>query len=164
MATQISSDGRWQTRGFDGRTAWAIDPTDGATADQSAKALAEARRSDYFGLYGFFFPDRFPADRTYEGSKAVKDKIYDVVRVTPAGAEAMDLWVDRRTHRLTAVVDTNKAHPLIAYLTDFKTVDGVLLPYTVLQSTDGSKTVATRRVTTYDFAAADPHRFVSPTP
>jgi hypothetical protein len=163
MVSQIVAPGRWQTRGFDGRVAWLIDPSYGAIADPAANAIAEARRNDYFGLYGFFFPGRFHAKRDYVGPRAARDKIYDVVRVTPDGAAAMDLWIDRQTHQLTAVVDPDKAHPLIAYLKDFKPVEGVLLPFTILQSTDGSKTVSVRRVDAYDFARVDPKRFVSPT-
>jgi hypothetical protein len=165
MISQVSGGGgRWQTRGFDGRTTWVIDDSNGAAADPSEKAMREARQGDYFSLYGFFFPHRFAAKRAYVGARATAVGTFDVVRVTPEGSGPMDLWIDRKTHQLSAVVDPDPAHPLIAFLGDFKPTDGVLLPYTVMQSGAAAAHVSVRHVVAYDFSPVDPTRFASPAP
>jgi hypothetical protein len=163
MISQITGgDGRWQTRGFDGQAAWVIDDSEGAGVERDEKAVSAARRDDYFSLYGFFFPERFAARRTYIGTRATAVGVYDVVRVQPAGCPPMDLWVDRKSHQLAAVVDPDPAHPLIAFLGDFKPTNGVLLPYTVMQSAGGAESTSVRRITAYDFAPVDAKRFRPP--
>jgi hypothetical protein len=164
MVSQITAAGRWQTRGFDGKTTWVIDASDGASADAGAKAVSEARRNDYFGHYGFYFPDRFAAKREYLGAQAINNITYDVVRVTPDGGAAMDLWIDRGTHRLTALDDPTQTPATITTLTDFRQVSGVLLPFAVTQKAVGSPAVSRRRIASYDFDPVDPKRFASPTP
>jgi hypothetical protein len=164
MVSQITTAGRWQTRGFDGKAAWVIDASDGTTVDNGEAAVREARRNDYFSAYGFFFPDRFAAKRVYVGGEAVKDVTYDVVRVTPEGGAPMDLWVDRKSHRLMALVDPGQDPPAIAALADFRPVAGVLLPFVVTQKAVGAKAASQRRVIAYDFDPIDPKRFAAPTP
>lgn len=164
MVSQVSTAGRWQTRGFDGKASWVIDASDGATVDNGAQAVNEARRNDYFSAYGFFFPNRFPAKRTYVGEQSVKDVTYDVVRVTPEGGAPMDLWIDRKSHRVMALVDPGQDPPAIAALADFRPVAGILLPFAVTQKAVGAGAASQRRVLAYDFDPIDPKRFASPTP
>jgi hypothetical protein len=160
---QVSADGEWRTQGYDGRSTWSIDSSGSVTADTSAAALAEAERNAYFSMYGYFFRDRFAAEWRWIGARAVKSGAYDVIEVKPQGAGPMDLWVDRRTHLVTAVVDADPAHPTISMLGEFHLVEGVLLPFVVMQSA-GAGPASVRHIRSYDFAHVDPKRFAPPSP
>lgn len=49
------------TSGFDGRRAWAVGPDGAVHVDTSPQGLAGARLGTYLTIFGFFYPDRFPA-------------------------------------------------------------------------------------------------------
>jgi hypothetical protein len=164
IVSQTSGRGGVRTHGSDGHTTWTIEPGGAVSTDAAVKSLRGARQSAYFSLYGFFFPKRFPAERVYVGPQSADGKIFDVVRVTPVDGDPMELWVDRTSHRVAALVDPSQAHPLIAFLADFKPVDGVLLPYTIGESAAGGKARSVQLVTVYDFSPSDLNRFKPPTP
>jgi len=162
LLTERNVDGKVVTRGFDGRTVW-VSGADGVVhATQDASAVQSARRNVYFDIYGFFLPKRFPAQRVYVGPQVSNGQVYDVVRITPQDAEPMDVWFDRRTHLVWAIVDTDKAHPLIALLADFAPTGGLMLPHTVAQSAGGPVAESIQHIAAYDFQAAEPKSFASP--
>lgn len=164
MVSSHTADGGTVIRGFDGRTTWVIDPAGGVRLDASPGQLAAARTGAYFSVYGFFFPNRFPAQRTYVGPQSMGGAVYDVIRVTPAGGYPLDIWIDRTNHRVGALVDPDKAHPTITLLTDYRPAGGVLTPFTVETSLGGPHAVRIQRVSDLDFAAPDPAHFVAPEP
>ena len=162
MLVQTSVDGRSTRDGFDGRTTWSVDGRGVSAADTSPQAADKARRKAYFAMYGFFFPDRFPTRSVYVGSRQGGNVVYDVVEVQPVGGEPSDLWLDRNTHLLQAVVSVDKAHPMTTFLGDYKVVDGVSLPFAVQQGSDAAHQV-TRHVLAYDFDPVTSDRFAPPT-
>lgn len=164
MVSSRTTDGATIIRGFNGRTSWMVDPAGGVRLDQSASQLAAARTSAYFSAYGFFFPTRLPAQRTYVGPQSMSGAVYDVVRVTPAGGDPLDIWIDRATHRIGAMVDPDKAHPAIILLTDYHSVAGVLAPFTIETSFGGPHPARIQHISGLDFAAPDPARFTQPEP
>ena len=76
----------------------------------------------------------------------------------------MDLWIDRNSHRVMALVDPGQDPPVIAALSDFRPVAGVVLPFAVSQKAVGAGAASQRRVLVYDFERVDPKRFASPAP
>lgn len=164
MVSSRTVDGSTVIRGYNGKTTWVIDPAGGVRLDQSAAQLMGGRMSAYFSAYGFFFPNRFPAQRAYVGPQSSGGVIYDVVRVTPAGGQPMDLWVNRASHRIGAMVDPDKTRPMIALLTDYRPAGGILAPYTVETSFGAPRAARIQRISAFDFNPLDPSRFTPPEP
>lgn len=150
--------------GADSRTSWVIDPAGGVRLDASPAQLAEGRRNAYFSAFAFFQAQRYPAQRQYVGTQLMGGATYDVVQVTPSGCAPMDLWIDRKTHRIGAIVDPDKANPLIALLADYRPTQGVLLPYTIAESFGGPRAASVQHVAAYQFSPIDPSRFSEPQP
>jgi hypothetical protein len=79
-----------QTRGFDGSVVWLDDGVNPVRVIQAPQALASARQGAYVSAWGFFFPDRFAAQRIYIGSTSADGSDFDVVQVTPLDGLSMD--------------------------------------------------------------------------
>jgi hypothetical protein len=88
------------TGGFDGKTGWRLGPDGKAQTISNPQQLAGTKLSGYLDVQGYFFPDRFPAQFTYAGAREADGRRYDVVVVTPAGGNPLDLWLEPRTHLL----------------------------------------------------------------
>jgi hypothetical protein len=159
MLSLATVGGHTRADGFNGVETWRVDAS-GARIGQDAKSLSDGWRSEYFGLYGFYFPERFAAERTYVGARVVKGAIFDIVRVTPRGGTPMDLWFDRKSHMLSALVDPDPAHPMVVTPADFRQTHGVLLPYAIIQKTSGAAVI--RTVSGYDFSPVAASRFAPP--
>ncbi len=159
MLSLATVGGHTRADGFNGVETWRVDAS-GARIGQDAKSLSDGWQSEFFGLYGFYFPDRFAVERTYVGVRVAKGVTFDIVKVTPRGGPAMDLWFDRTSHMLSALVDQDPAHPMVVTPTDFRQAHGVLLPYAIVQKTGNA--VAIRTVSGYDFSPVSPTRFTPP--
>jgi hypothetical protein len=159
-----TADGATVVHGSDGRASWIIDPAGGVRFDTTSNGLAASRRNAYFSIFGYFFPKRFAAQRVYVGPQVSGGVTYDVVRVTPADGSPMELWIDRATHRIGALVDPDKAHPMIALLSDYRPVGGVMVPFTVATSFGGPRAAIVQHIGAYDFGPPDPSRFTPPQP
>jgi hypothetical protein len=134
MVSTTVRNGAKITGGYNGVVGWHTDP-DGNTVVQSDPAqMADARQSAYGSIYGFFLPDRFPAKFTYLGQKRADGADFDVVRIQPTGSKPMDIWVDRGTHLVTRFVDSSGPAPLTVRMSDFRSVDGVQIPFHLIMS------------------------------
>jgi hypothetical protein len=74
-------------------------------------------------------PDRFPAKFTSLGEKSTDGERFDVVRIEPTGSKPIDIWVDRASHLVVRFVDNTGPAPVLGRLSDFRTVDGVKVPF-----------------------------------
>jgi hypothetical protein len=154
--------GTSQTRGFDGAAAWVMAGAGPPRVSAEPAALAHARQGAYISAWGFFFPDRFPAERVYIGQVKVDGADFDVVRVTPEGGFATEVWIERSSHLITRMVDRSGPQTSVAILSDFRRVDGVLAPFLVAESDgdpDHTLELHTAKIT---FGPIDPARLAAP--
>jgi hypothetical protein len=133
-------------------------------SSQTPHALATARQGAYVSAWGFFFPDRFPAQRIYIGSASVDGFDFDIVEATPQGGLPMELWIDRKSHLVTRMVDRSGARTAVAVLSDFRTIDGILTPFVVAESDGDPKHTLELHISAIDFSPVDPARFAKPRP
>jgi hypothetical protein len=163
MANHHVLAGASQTRGFDGTTVWLVDSAGRLHASQAPADVATARQGAYVSAWGFFFPDRFPAQRVFIGTATVDGADFDIVRATPEGGLPMELWIDRRTHLVSRMVDRSGPHTSVAILSDFRTVGGVVTPFVVAESDGDPKHTLELHLGAIDFSPVDPARFAPPT-
>jgi len=116
-------------QGWDGKAVWSTDATGQVRVEQSQEAIAGGIEQAYRSAYAFFWPARWPAARVYVGEKPADGATYDVVKITPKGAEPFELWLDRATHRIAREADITGADPHTQILSDYRAVDGVMLPF-----------------------------------
>ncbi len=107
---------------------------DGQAAYQSTNPNFEPRREldvktmragAYLGCFGFFFPNRFEAEFRFDGTRTDHGVSYDVVRVYPKGMDSIDVWVDRRSHRIFRLVHGQNHTDL----SDYRQVGTVTVPF-----------------------------------
>lgn len=116
-------------QGWDGHAAWSTDSTGQVRVERSQEATAAGIEQAYRAAYGFFWPDRWPASRSYVGEKQADGLTYDVVKVTPKDAQPLELWFDRATHRIAREADITGADPHTQILGDYRAVGGMMLPF-----------------------------------
>lgn len=125
--------------GFDGTNAWAKDPSGTVTlqagGDQRQLAINEAYRDANL----WWRPDHAGATIVNDGRRRHDGKDYDVLAVTPSGGKPFEAWFDARSHLLSRIIETQGSDTVITTLSDYKTVDGVLLAGTATQSNGDRK-------------------------
>ncbi|MDR3512386.1 MAG: hypothetical protein P4L73_12185 [Caulobacteraceae bacterium] len=162
MANHHVLAGAAQTRGFDGATVWLVDGAGQLHTSQAPLQLAIARQGAYVSAWGFFFPERFATQRVYIGSASADGADFDIVRATPEGGLPMELWIDRKTHLITRMVDRSGPRTSVAVLSDFRSIGGVVTPFVVAESDGDPKHTLELHLTAIDFGPIDPARFAPP--
>jgi len=162
MANYHVLAGSAQTRGFDGTTVWVAQNAGPARTSQTPQALATARQGAYVSAWGFFFPDRFAAERIYIGTATVDGAEFDIVQATPKDGLPMELWIDRRSHLVSRMVDRSGPRTAVAVLSDFRSINGVLTPFLVAESDGDPKHTLELHINAIDFSPIDPARFAPP--
>lgn len=139
LATRNAGDfpGRYMV--FDGQVAYAC-MNAGCThlGDRDAAVL---RNGAYANAYGFFFPQRFPVSFRFEGTRLLRGSRVDVVEVSPAGLNPIQLWIDEKSHFIMRIAYED-GEPDIE-LSDYRKVGGVTVPFV---ATDGTSTFRTETV------------------
>jgi hypothetical protein len=162
MANHHVLAGSARSHGFDGSTAWMVDSAGAVRIDASPQGLAAARQGAFVSAWGFFFPDRFPAQSDFIGDATADGADFDIVRVTPADGLPIELWIDRKTHLVTRMVDRSGPKTVIAVLSEFRSTHGVLAPFDVAESDGDPNHTLELRTETIEFSPPDRSRFAPP--
>lgn len=130
-------------QGFDGKNAWTQDATGLAHLTDSGNDISTAVTQAYTTSYSYFFPQRLPGTTAFTGKKVLGNNTYDVIRALPRGGYPIDLWFDSSTHLLgREVVAFSPSRSAITDFSDYRTVDGVVLPFKVhFQDSQGNETL-----------------------
>jgi len=122
MVTRNRIDGRIvRQSGYDGSVGWRAGPDGQARIERDPAALRRMRRDAYLSSFGWFLPARMPAAFALAGVETRDGRTFDVVRITPEGADSFDLWVDRATRRIARIV----AGAEYAELSDYREFAGI---------------------------------------
>jgi hypothetical protein len=115
--------------GYDGELIWNAGDAARVTLERDPAAIRRRVRDLYVSGFAFFFPDRFPAAFVLLGTRSHQGTDYDVLRVTPANADSVELWVNRQTHRIGRIVAPGES----AELSDYRDFNGLCSATTGLQ-------------------------------
>jgi hypothetical protein len=115
--------------GWDGTRAWTTDSSKEVRVETSGEAVAQAIQDSYRTTYGFYFPDRFPARFEAGGKKSADGADFDLVKVTPKGADPFEIWFDSRTHYPARMVQLTGAQPHSFIASAWRKVGGVTVPF-----------------------------------
>ena len=107
--------------GFDGERYWQVRQDGQVEVGSDVAVVRRHRRDAYLSSFGWFFPQRFPAEVQLAPAQTLDGKAFQVLRITPKDADSFDLWVDPETHVVRRIV----AGEEYANLSDYRTFDGV---------------------------------------
>lgn len=116
-------------QGYDGHVSWSTDSSGQVRIETSAEAIAAAKQSAYLSAWGIFFPHRFPATIAPAAPHTEAGITYEAIRVTPAGAEPLELWFDPKTHLVAREVQLTGTQPQSTLLGRYTAVNGITIPF-----------------------------------
>ena len=118
-----------ETEGWTGKQAWSTDSSGQVRIEEAGDAVSNARQEAYEASLAYWYPTRMPSEREYAGERRQEGVIYDAIKVTPQDAEPLELWFDRRTHRIARAVQLTGDHPHSDIYSDFRKVGSVTVPF-----------------------------------
>ena len=149
--------------GFDGTTPWQKDLSGTVTLQQGGDAQVLAINDAYRTSGKWWLPDRGGAEIVGDGEKTEGGATYEVLTVTPKGGKPFDAWFDAKTHLLAKTVEKQSSQTITTTFSDYRPVDGVLLPYKlVIDSGVGEKYLQTVTVTKVAFLGPQPDSTYAP--
>ncbi len=151
-------------QGYDGATPWSIEGNNPARADQAddarEAAVNEAFRRSYSHL-----TKRRRGQIELAGERAEGERRFSVLAITPEGGRRFELWLDTKTRLADRVVEPGATETSTTFYTDYRRVDGLMLPF-ALRTTNGDAKYDTR-VAVESIALGEPledARFAMPAP
>jgi hypothetical protein len=124
--------------GFDGTVLWSQDTSKQVRREQGGEARLAAMNEAYRRVMGYWYPERWPSTIEYSGMKREGGRSFHVLRISPAGGRPYDLWVDAATNLFDRTVEKASIETRTTIFSDFRTVDGVKVPFHV-HSTNGEE-------------------------
>lgn len=152
-------------QGYDGRVGWTDDPADG-TRVMSGAELAEMKRdADFF--HELHLREIYP-DLSFKGTEKVGGYDAYVLEGTPPGESEPDrMYFDTQSGLPIRLVSHHHSQEGEAELTedfqDYRTVDGMKVPFTILQ-TGGSSDFTIHLGEAHQGVDLDDSEFAKPTP
>lgn len=150
--------------GFNGQAVWRILPGGATTAVNDHSALAQARTTAFFAAACYYYPGRFDVRGDYRGVRTFSGRAFDVVEVQPWGAQARELWFDRRTHLLGRIVDRSGGRWSALAVSDYRRVGPVLVPFRYTAEAGAGAAVQSRQIATLAFTPSERDLFSLATP
>jgi hypothetical protein len=126
--------------GFDGATAWSQDASGQSSIEATDAARELAVNASYRDRLAFWFPERAPARIAYKERASADGADFDVVRITPEGGRAFELWVNTDTKLIERLVEREAQETRTEVYMDVREVAGVKVPFRVRASrSDGRR-------------------------
>lgn len=119
---------------YDGSTVWARDISGGVHPYDSPYARREAVTKAFLARRGYL-DSRAGAAVTCLGTRVEGNRSEMVIRVRPSGGIPADLTIDAQTHLLLSVSRRAPLETSVATYADYRTVDGVALPFSISSGT-----------------------------
>jgi hypothetical protein len=125
--------------GFDGATPWGQDPSGDVTEQGSEENLLAAHNQAYLTSRAMWFPERWAAEIVGCEARHADGSSFDVVEIVPEGGRRLEIWLDAETHLTARIVDAEANVVTTTYLTDYREVEGLLIPFGFRSSTGEAK-------------------------
>ncbi len=151
--------------GFDGAVAWSQDASGQARAEEGGDARIGAINDAYRRAYGFWYPERWPAEVQFEGERREGDRRFLVLRITPRGGRPFDLYIDAETMLIDRTVEKTALETRTTFFSDYRTLDGVKVAFASRSSNGDERYDQRFTLESVEFnVPADPAAFKTPAP
>lgn len=121
--------------GFDGEAPWQEDDSGAVTLSDSQGDVEGAVNQAYLVARGFWFPDRRPGEVRYLRRAEEEARSFHVLEIYPRGGRRAELWIDAATGRPDRVSEEGANRTTTNYLSDYREVEGLWLPFAVRTTT-----------------------------
>lgn len=122
-------------QGFDGEVPWQQDGSGAVTVTDSQGDLERASNEAYLTARAYWFPERWPAEVRYARRVEEGEKAFHVLEIEPRGGRRAELWLDAATGRLDRVVEEGAQEVSTTYYSDYRRVEGLLVPFAIRSTT-----------------------------
>ncbi len=131
------------TQAYDGETAWMINPQTG-TADKLPEQAAEEVKRQALGNDALLNPEKYGITYTYIGKENIDGKDYFVLEQTFSDGFKASLYIDSQTYltyktKATTVNQMGVEVLAETILSDYKEVEGMMVPHTLTIFQDGQE-------------------------
>lgn len=124
--------------GYDGKVSWTLNPGGEVGVQDAPEALREARTAAWLSQRGYWYAQRGAAQLQPAQAREEAGRHYQVIRATPAGGEAVELWFGRDSHLLErTVTGLDKPEHVVTQLSDWREVAGLRLPFRIVVDRGG---------------------------
>lgn len=148
--------------GFDGTTVWEQDSS-GQVAIQGADDPRQAAINEaYRRSHAFWYADRAPATIEYAGESPDGQRRLHVVRITPKGGRAFDLWIDAKTLFIDRIAERDARELRTTFFSDYRGVEGKQIPFASRQTNGETKYDTVVKIESVTFEADAPHTAFAP--
>ncbi len=117
--------------GFDGQNAWTQDEAGASRAETEPTARELAVNASFRDRLAFWYPDRGSALVSYKERASADGADFHVIRVTPEGGRAFELWINVETRLIERLVEREVQAMRTEIYMDLRDVQGVKIPYRV---------------------------------
>ncbi|MDN5864383.1 MAG: aspartyl protease family protein [Gammaproteobacteria bacterium] len=132
--------------GFDGQTLWYKPPNGQASPIDAPDAKKRAVTSAYTTERAWWYPERSPAKIKLLGGKQADGKTFYVLKITPKGGKSFKLWINAKTHLFARNESHSQSGNSTTYLSDYRTVEGIKIPFHRLTVTGKQRRRITRQL------------------
>jgi hypothetical protein len=114
-------------------SSWQIDQSGVVTYSDTPSEKISAINQSFQDRNGWFTAPL--SELAYDGIRQDQGTSYDLVTVTPVGGRSITLWLNVQNHLLYRIDQQDSAHHKNStYLSDYRRIDGVMMPFCVRQS------------------------------
>ena len=124
-----------QRDGYDGTRVWSQDDSGQSRYVAAADDVGAAKSAAYRDSFSYWFPNRRPGAVTYLRHADEAGRGFDILQATPDGGRPFQMWVDVATHRLDRIVEVGASETDTTFLSDYRPVGGLFLPFNARVST-----------------------------
>ncbi len=117
--------------GFDGRVAWTQDDAGIARDETDETARELAVNAAFRDRLAFWYPERGAAVVSYKERATADGADFDVIRITPEGGRAFELWINVETRLIERLVEREARAVRTEIYMDLRDLQGVKIPYRV---------------------------------
>jgi hypothetical protein len=130
-----------QSDGYDGKEAWTRDTSGMVWIDGSRLGRSLEITNAFTSNYALWSAGRGGATVVWGGTKKVAGHAYDTLEVTaPQSSLPFTLYFDRTTHLPVRFVQTAGTNVTTTTYADYRSVDGLMVPYAVHSDSGGNLT------------------------
>jgi len=120
--------------GYDGTVNWQVDPSGTATVSDSGDSREGSVDEAYRRSVSYWYPSRHKAAITDSGEQKEGGRTFRVLRITPEGGRPFDLWLDAATLLADRTVERRSNELHTTRFSDYRTVEGIKLPFASLET------------------------------
>lgn len=122
--------------GFDGETIWTKDSSGQVRQRQGDDEVLGTANEAYRICLAYWYPQRWPAEIEYSGTREEEGKDFHVLRITPHSGRPFDLWVNAGTWLIDRTVEKTALETRTVFFSDYREVNGLKYPF-YSRSTNG---------------------------